>query len=316
MVEIIDQSMGLRSSAAFADCSSSESGAFIPSFECRYVDGKTEKIVIPDSESNENNATNKGGKDEMSLAFGRSEEPLFSQSAMTSLDAAPIAQAPSLLPTYGPNGAELLLAAKRLRTECFAVSYGAVFTNDLDSDEYDEACLHIILQDKDRVIATARVLDSQRAALLGRFYSENEFHLTPLLKHYPYQVLEVGRTCIHPDYRNGKVLRRLWQAITHIAKHLNVNAFIGCCSIPIGAGDVDGWLSSLDSVPKLNIKPKYRLPATLLSSDIVIPPLLSTYLKMGASVSEQACFDVAFHCADVLVWLPFEQVNPRYQHLL
>lgn len=212
--------------------------------------------------------------------------------------------------------AQLLLAAKQLRTQCFASSFGVVFNDDLDSDDYDEACLHIVLQQAGQVIATARVLDSQRAALLGHFYSENEFYLTPLLKPYPYEILEVGRTCIHPEYRNGKVLRLLWQAISQVARHLKVNAFMGCCSIPIGAGNINGWLQTLAQVPKVNIRPKYRLPPTILSSAPTIPPLLNTYLKMGASISEQACFDVDFHCADVLVWLPFEQVHPRYQHLL
>jgi putative hemolysin len=215
-----------------------------------------------------------------------------------------------------PVAAQLLLAAKQLRTQCFASSFGVVFNDDLDSDDYDEACLHIVLQQAGQVIATARVLDSQRAALLGHFYSENEFYLTPLLKPYPYEILEVGRTCIHPEYRNGKVLRLLWQAISQVARYLKVNAFMGCCSIPIGAGNINGWLQTLAQVPKVNIRPKYRLPPTILSSAPTIPPLLNTYLKMGASISEQACFDVDFHCADVLVWLPFEQVHPRYQHLL
>lgn len=215
-----------------------------------------------------------------------------------------------------PVAAQLLLAAKQLRTQCFASSFGVVFNDDLDSDDYDEACLHIVLQQAGQVIATARVLDSQRAALLGHFYSENEFYLTPLLKPYPYEILEVGRTCIHPKYRNGKVLRLLWQAISQVARYLKVNAFMGCCSIPIGAGNINGWLQTLAQVPKVNIRPKYRLPPSILSSAPAIPPLLNTYLKMGASISEQACFDVDFHCADVLVWLPFEQVHPRYQHLL
>ena len=234
-----------------------------------------------------------------------------------------------------------LLAAKQLRTQCFSESFGVTFYEDLDTDAYDEACLHLIITEGPHLIATARLLDSSRAARIGGFYSENEFYLPAWIKHYPYNILEVGRTCIHPDYRNGKVLRLLWQAIAEVAKALDVNAFMGCCSIPIGAGDVNGWLKKETQLRKLPIKPKYHLPASLLSADLSvrttsgfndgihppeptatlkaglkIAPLLHSYIKMGASVSEQACFDVDFHCADILVWLPFEQVHPRYQHLL
>lgn len=253
-------------------------------YSCHYIDGQTEQFISIDPI--------------VTTEFKQSSQPLVRAE-----------------PIYLPAGAQLLLAAKQLRTQCFATSFGVVFNDDLDSDAYDEACLHIVLQKAGQVIATARVLDSQRAALLGHFYSEQEFHLAPLLKPYPYDILEVGRTCIHPEYRNGKVLRQLWQAITEVARHLRVNAFIGCCSISIGAGDINGWLQTLD-VPKLTIRPKYQLPPSVLSSAPLVPPLLSTYLKMGASISEQACFDIDFHCADVLVWLPFEQVQPRYQHLL
>lgn len=254
---------------------------------CHYIDGRSQQYIRLNPEA---------GLEEAGLE--KYDSPFFS---------------PQL--GYSPSGAQLLFEAQQLRTQCFAASFGVVFDDDLDRDDYDEACLHIVLQQAGQVIATARVLDSQRAALLGHFYSENEFYLTPLLKPYPYEILEVGRTCIHPQYRNGKVLRQLWQAITEIARHLRVNAFIGCCSISIGAGDINGWLQTLNA-PKLTIKPKYPLPPSVLSSEALMPPLLSTYLKMGASISEQACFDVDFHCADVLVWLPFEQVRPRYQHLL
>lgn len=246
----------------------------------------------------------------------------------------------------GKDASEQLLAAQRLRTDCFSASFGVTFAHGLDVDAYDDACLHLLISHQQQVIATARVLDSQRAAQIGGFYSESEFYLPSWLQHYPYNILEVGRTCIHPDYRNGQVLRLLWQAIAEVAKALKVNAFMGCCSIPLGAGDVNEWLKRQDQLRKLAIRPKYPVPPSLLSAELSLgcapskrsshsnnslqtnqpnpalqagmtaSPLLHSYIKMGASVSEQACFDVDFHCADILLWLPFEQVTPRYQHLL
>lgn len=312
MTDIIDQSSTLlvvntSQETCFTSSIVSAAGSDPTSRHYQCIDGQTQDIVAIDGLLE---LTTGQGQDGLN-SIGDYPCSIYAPTRLPSSD-----QALASSHASPASGSDILLAAKQLRTQCFSSSYGATFDNDLDSDEYDEACLHIILQEGEKVIATARVLDSQRAALLGRFYSENEFQLEPILKHYPYRILEVGRTCIHPNYRSGKVLRQLWLAITEIAKYLNVNAFMGCCSIPIGAGDINGWLRRLDNVTKLNIKPKYQLPPTVLTSSPMIPPLLNTYLKMGASLSEQACFDVSFHCADVFVWLPFEQVNKRYQHLL
>lgn len=211
---------------------------------------------------------------------------------------------------------QLLLKAQQLRTNCFKEQFGVVFDNDLDADRYDEACFHLILLDGEDVIATARLLDSDRANLLGRFYSDNEFDLQDFLRDYPYPVLEIGRTCIASNYRGASVLMQLWQGIAQVAEQVKANAFMGCCSIPIGAGDVNAWLANLKGTPKIDIRPKHRLPLSLLSQPPVVPSLLNMYLRMGANVASQACFDPDFHCADVFVWLPFEQFNPRYQHFL
>lgn len=271
---------------------------------CYYIDGRSQTMIEP---------AGLGDISEQALTVIDDDTSVSSRAAMAEIA---VKQPPDINHQETLRARQLLLAAQQLRTRCFAASFGTVFEQGLDSDDFDDICLHVVLVQDAKVIATARLLDSQRAAQMGRFYSESEFYLADILKPYPYGVLEVGRTCIHPEYRGGKVLRQLWQAITQAARQLNVNAFMGCCSIPIGAGDINGWLAQLTEVTKLSVKPKYKLPPSVLSSYPQIPPLLQTYLKMGASLSEQACFDVEFHCADVWVWLPFEQVNPRYQHLL
>ena len=226
----------------------------------------------------------------------------------------------SYLPTQhkldNKTASEYLQAAKSLRAQCFIENFAATFNEGIDSDEFDDECIHIVITQADQVIATTRLLERNRAGRVGRFYSENEFDLSALLPHYPYNVLEIGRTCIHPKYRGSKVLAQLWQGVAMMAQALSVNAFMGCCSIPIGASDINGWLANLHNVPKVQARAKYRLPPSVLQQSPKIPPLLRTYIKMGASVAEQACFDVSFHCADIFIWMPFEQIKPAYQHLL
>lgn len=219
---------------------------------------------------------------------------------------------------YDYHAQELLLQVQKLRTHCFYNEFGVVCDNNLDADPYDEVCIHVVLLNQyDEVVATSRLLDSSRASVMGRFYSENRFYLQDFLHSYPYPVLEVGHSCIHPVYCKTKVLQQLWYGIARVANRVNANALMGCCAIPIGAGDVNLWLDNLQRIPKFVLRPKHRLPLSLLSlPPAAVPTSLKLYLRMGASVAQQASFDPDFHCADVFVWLPFEQLNRKYQHFL
>lgn len=216
---------------------------------------------------------------------------------------------------YDEYDKRMLGNAQKLRASCFQEQFGAVFVDGIDRDEFDESCVHVLVISSGQVVATTRLLSSQRANVVGRFYGESEFELKGFIRQYPYNIVEVGRTCVHAEHRHALVLRKLWQGITQFAGTQDANAFMGCCSIPIGAGDINGWLSSL-SAPKISVRVRHNLPLSLLTTPPVLPSLLQMYLRMGASLSEQVCFDPDFHCADVWVWLPFEQMQVKYQHLL
>ncbi|WP_227430835.1 GNAT family N-acetyltransferase [Psychrobacter sp. I-STPA6b] len=270
-----------------------------------FIDGRTQRFIIPD-------AVSKMSDSEHHLTSFFGALPHYDVAVQQS-------QSMSHLPSHHRIDSHLasgyLLQAQQLRALCFSQTFGATFPDGRDYDEFDEFCIHIVLIQDGKVVATTRLLDCPRANQAGRFYSESEFTLTHLLSRYPYNILEIGRTCIHPQFRGMKALMQLWQSVGQVAHLLSVNAFMGCCSIPVGAGDIQGWLHDL-AVPKVAVKPKYRLPESVLRHSPQLPPLLRTYIKMGASLSEQACFDVMFHCADVFIWMPFEQIQPSYQNLL
>ena len=58
------------------------------------------------------------------------------------------------------------------------------------------------------VVGTYRILTSWKAKERGRFYSESECDLTNLKPLTP-RLVEVGRSCIHPEYRQGAVITLL-----------------------------------------------------------------------------------------------------------
>ncbi|MFU1924076.1 L-ornithine N(alpha)-acyltransferase, partial [Klebsiella pneumoniae] len=81
----------------------------------------------------------------------------------------------------------------------------------------DRHCAHIGVRDLDSgaLVATTRLLDHRAAERLGRFYSEEEFHLSGLdALHGP--VLEIGRTCVAPEYRNGATIAVLWGELAEV----------------------------------------------------------------------------------------------------
>ena len=93
------------------------------------------------------------------------------------------------------------------------------------------------------------------------FYSEHEFGLGRLLDDYPYNVLKSDAP-VYPDYRGITTINHLWESIAAVAKAYNVNAFMGCASVPMEGAMYQNWLDrQLDST-KLNVKVTRKLPET------------------------------------------------------
>lgn len=208
-----------------------------------------------------------------------------------------------------------VLAAQQLRAKTFGAEFGAQFADGIDQDKFDEYCTHVLVYDEDKLIATTRLLVSSQAAKLGQFYTENEFYLQELLQQtYTKQqtILELGRTCVHPDYRSLAAINMIWQGIGEVAATQQADILMGCASINLGSGNTQGWLDSLADEKKVTIRPKRLLPKPIFGYHPALPPLLKAYLRMGTLVGNKACFDPDFHCADVFIWFPLSRMDKRY----
>ncbi len=109
---------------------------------------------------------------------------------------------------------EDIRASQRLRYQIFAEEQGATLESageKIDKDYYDDFCHHLLVRDQQtgEVVGSTRILTEASAKLAGSFYSSNEFDLEQLLP-LKGNVIEIGRTCIHPDYRNGIGISVLW----------------------------------------------------------------------------------------------------------
>jgi putative hemolysin len=220
-------------------------------------------------------------------------------------------------------------AAQRLRHDVFAGEMGALLNTPqpgLDIDAFDAYCDHLLVRDTEtgQVVGTYRLLPPERAAIAGRLYSESEFDLGPLAGIRP-GLVEVGRSCVHPDHRDGAVIGLIWAGIARYMVDGGHEWLAGCCSIPLADG---GTLAAgtWDRVRAKHLAPEeFRVrPLLPWSAEGVarperteLPPLLRGYLRLGAWVCGEPAHDADFGVADMYVLLSMSRVNPRYlRHFL
>jgi len=208
--------------------------------------------------------------------------------------------------------------AQRLRAEAFGPAFGVQFESGFDEDRLDVYCAHLLVFEGARLVATTRLLDRTRADLAGGFYSEQEFDLKDTLEATQGNILEIGRTCVAPNYSSMRAIQALWQGIAEVVLQWNVKTLMGCASMPLGDGDCQGWLNALPEKHRLTlpIRARHKLPQPISQKYPEIPTLLKTYLRMNAQLGAQACFDPVFHCADVLIWLSVAEMTTSYRDRL
>lgn len=216
-------------------------------------------------------------------------------------------------------------AGQRLRYDVFAREMGAVLHNHtpgLDDDDLDPYCQHLLVRDlvSQEIVGYTRILTDHRARLAGGFYSQSEFDLAPLLTHVPGRYMELGRTCIHRDYRSGATIAVLWSGVASFIAANGIDYLIGCASIPLAEGSarVRGLCAHLQA--RYPLPPEQRvIPLNPLamsgaeaSAELRLPPLLKAYLRLGARIGGDPCFDPDFNVADLFIFVPTERIEKRY----
>lgn len=217
-----------------------------------------------------------------------------------------------------------IVEAQHIRFKVFAEEMGAKLPNteqELDVDRYDYYCEHLLVRDNsdNKVVGTYRILSPEQAVNAGGYYSETEFDISRLL-HLRGSMMEVGRSCVHPDYRNGATITQLWSGLAdYVSKHGH-EYLIGCASISINDGghyaaSVYNKVHKLHAAPaEYRVFPHCRLPLESLNQnlDVIIPPLIKGYLRLGAQIAGEPAWDPDFNCADLFILLPVARLNERY----
>jgi putative hemolysin len=204
-----------------------------------------------------------------------------------------------------------------------------------DADAWDLVCDHLLVLDtsiegdpEDQIVGTYRLLRQDVAMRTGGFYSASEFSVGALLDRHPEKkFMELGRSCVLPDYRTKRTVELLWQGNWAYALKYGVDAMFGCGSFPgvipeehalalsflhhnmvvRGEWDVSArpeLFRTMDLMPVEAINMRKALAA--------LPPLIKGYMRLGAMVGNGAVVDHAFRTTDVLIVLPITNISGRY----
>ena len=196
----------------------------------------------------------------------------------------------------------------------------------LDVDEFDAYCDHLLIRDHEtlKVVGTYRVLPPHKAQEIGRLYSDSEFDLTRL-NHLRPKIVELGRSCVHAEYRSGAVIMALWSGLAQYMQKHGYEIMLGCASIPMADGghfaaSLYNSLKNEEMAPIENhVFPRLPLPLNKLNGGLEVepPPLIKGYLKVGAKICSAPAWDPDFNTADLLTMLRISDINPRYaKHFL
>jgi putative hemolysin len=219
--------------------------------------------------------------------------------------------------------------AQRLRHRVFAVEMGARLAPIAetppghDADRFDAYCEHLLVRElgpRREVVGTYRVLTPEAARRAGGLYSETEFDIAgvrPLLA----TAVELGRSCVHPDWRSGGVVMALWAALGEFMLHHHLDAMIGCASIGMrdgGHAAASLWARLRRThlaPPEWQATPYRPLPVAALRQDLdpEVPALIKGYLRCGAKVLGPPAWDRDFNTADLPLLMRFADLPARYR---
>ncbi len=227
---------------------------------------------------------------------------------------------------------EDVLAAQRLRYRVFAQEMGARLSvppgspSGHDIDLFDPYCEHLLVRQAGTaskpglVIGTYRVLTPASAKRVGGLYSETEFDLTRL-RHLRSRMVELGRSCVHPDHRSGGAILALWGALAEFMVRNDLDTMIGCASISMRDGGhvaASLWeqLRKTHLAPiELQVRPRLPLPVDDLDRHLNVeaPALIKGYLRCGAKILGAPAWDPDFNTADLPMMMRIDDLPSRYR---
>jgi putative hemolysin len=201
-----------------------------------------------------------------------------------------------------------------------------------DRDAFDAVAHHLLVVDHaigpgpEGVIGTYRLIQRDAMAMLGRFYSADEYDIGPILD-FPGRIMELGRSCVDAAYRNRAAMQLQWRGIAAYVFHYQIDLMFGCASLPgIDPDALGAELTYLyhnhlappalrpRALPNRYVEMRRMRPESLDPRRVLaqLPPLIKGYLRLGGFVGDGAVIDRQFNTTDVAVVVKTELVTDKY----
>ena len=197
-----------------------------------------------------------------------------------------------------------VLAAQSLRYQCFNLSN----KDELDVDDFDALCQHVLIENLEtqKLICCYRILKFDSGKNISSSYS-SQFYDLKVIENFTEPMIEVGRFCIDPEVNDPSVVLTAWAALAQIVDHNQTQFLFGCSSFE--GIEKEKYFDSFALLRDRYMAPDHWRPKIkaaqvfCYSKDLIykvdkkkallnMPPLLKTYLSMGAWVSDHAVVDL------------------------
>ncbi|MBY0291839.1 MAG: GNAT family N-acetyltransferase [Alphaproteobacteria bacterium] len=228
---------------------------------------------------------------------------------------------------------EEIKAAQYLRYEVFYEECGAQPDETMahlkcDVARIDDFCdvLLVIDHAHNKIVGTYRFMLREAAQHYGGYYTATEFEISQLIA-YPGQIMELGRSCVHKNYRTKPTMQLLWRGIGAYIRLNQVALCFGCASF-IGT-DISKYRQALSYLYHHHLAPPelraHVIPAHFQDMNLIplekvdqkeafrqLPPLIKGYLRLGGFVGDGVFIDNTFNSIDVCIVVKRETVTERY----
>jgi putative hemolysin len=236
----------------------------------------------------------------------------------------PVLAATSLYRVRLAQTADDLIECQRLRYLVFNLELREGLSSSdrsgLDIDPFDSFCDHLMVHDLEtgRLVGTYRLQTGVTAARNMGYYGDQLFDFS-VYDAVRREVLELGRACVHEDFRNMMVLNSLWKGIAVYATKVEARYLLGCNSISsqdenYGMAMFDSLKGKYLSAPAFCTKPQpgCRCHSTGEPVAVTRPPrLFRAYLDISARVCGPPAIDREFKTIDFLTLVDLVKLPDR-----
>jgi putative hemolysin len=230
-----------------------------------------------------------------------------------------------------------LAAVQALRYRVFYEELSAkasleTLDSERDVDQFDAICDHLLVLDHqlgsgpEAVVGTYRLLRSSVAKANSGFYTAGEFDIA-CLSNIAGEQVELGRSCVAPQYRTRPTMQLLWRGIAYYVLGYDITLMFGCASLP--GTDLEQLSNALSYLYRFHLAPPALRPRALDGRYVDmnraevseqakrealadLPPLIKGYLRLGAYVGDGAVIDEQFNTTDVCVVVKTDLVAEKY----